>query len=387
MEYKSLIKQQPDSSQVQVSQVDTVLAKEVDLSDTISINNTDTIINKVQDTSLTNVSEPEPDTIIKKTVKEKVKPQKIVSMQGPGIGDTSIFIAKKQKIEITYNGILHEPYYEPNDTIVSSRDSLKVFTELYGDILNSNDSIIQDTTVKTNVASLSEEIIVDTKISSDNQESGLMSSDWMIGFMLFSLIILAWIKIFHNKYLATVFQSSYNFQTASRLFESRSSLSQRVSFFTNFLACINLGFLTYLIFEYYNIDFLNLFGIYKLLIYIGIIISIYIGKYIIHSIVGYIFDASIVAAEYLHHVFVYIKVLGIVLVPIVIAIPYIPEYLTKYAIVLGIIMFGIFFLFRIIRGIQVCSKINFSIFYLILYLCTLEILPIAVIYKTLTAMM
>ena len=78
------------------------------------------------------------------------------------------------------------------------------------------------------------------------------------------------------------------------------------------------------------------------------------------------------------------KNLGIYLIPIVIGIAYIHEKLKIYVVYAGIVLFVLAYFLKFYKGIQIIIKKDVLIFYLILYLCTLEILPVLIIYKFLS---
>ncbi|MBU0763953.1 MAG: DUF4271 domain-containing protein [Bacteroidetes bacterium] len=215
----------------------------------------------------------------------------------------------------------------------------------------------------------------------DVNNPGITRADWMIGILLFSLILLAWLRIFYNKYMDNVVRSAVSYQSAYKMFESRSPVTQRISFVLNLFFVVNLGLLIYQLLDYYGLTYFSLYGIRAFLAILGFTIALYIGKYLILKIIGFVFDAAVPVSEYLHHIFIYNKNLGLILFPVVICIPYVPENMTGIFVIVGIVLFGLFFLFRIFRGIRLSIKISLSIFYLILYLCILEMLPMLIFYK------
>jgi hypothetical protein len=78
--------------------------------------------------------------------------------------------------------------------------------------------------------------------------------------------------------------------------------------------------------------------------------------------------------------------LGIVLFPIVIMAKYLPYKLVPFILTLGIIVVAIAFLLKSFRAYQIIIRRDILLFYLILYLCTLEILPLLLGYKFVTAL-
>lgn len=69
------------------------------------------------------------------------------------------------------------------------------------------------------------------------------------------------------------------------------------------------------------------------------------------------------------------SLMGIVLIPSVLMLAYSPTFFIKPAIYSGIITISLVFLLYLLRSLPFFFKGTLSIFYLILYLCTIEILP------------
>jgi hypothetical protein len=85
--------------------------------------------------------------------------------------------------------------------------------------------------------------------------------------------------------------------------------------------------------------------------------------------------------EYLRNIFLFNKIFGLIVFPLLVAHPFIDIKFRFIFIYAGIIIFVLLFILRIFRGIVISVKNKFSIFYIILYLCTLEILPVLIFYK------
>ena len=207
------------------------------------------------------------------------------------------------------------------------------------------------------------------------------SENWIIGIILVSFIILAWIRLFYNKLLVPTFQSCLNYQTSYNLFRDRSSLSLKVSFSLNIIFYLNTGLFLYLVFNYFGITFFNVNGIITFLLYAGFLMTIYVAKWIVCSVTGYISLTQKAFSEYLFNVFLFNRNLGLLLFPFLIGIPYIADYLTPIFVHAGIIVIVILYLLRIFRGITIFLKEGFSIFYMILYLCALEFLPLILFFR------
>ena len=209
------------------------------------------------------------------------------------------------------------------------------------------------------------------------------NSDWMVGVLLFALVLMAIVRFSFSKYLFKVFDSILNYQTASNLLSEKNMRNLRGSIFLNFLFFVNLA----LFLVQYAVYILSLnqennnfiFFLYSFLL----LVVVYSGKAIIIRLMGYIFGAIKEAKEYLHTVFIYNKNLGLFLLPITISVPFIAPYATPMLLNFGLFITLIFYTFRLFRGFKILFRQHVSIFYMILYLCALEILPLLMIYKLL----
>lgn len=206
-------------------------------------------------------------------------------------------------------------------------------------------------------------------------------TDWMILVMIFSLVILGWVYSFFRKYLSQVFQSLIDNNASSKLMNERSSVTERVSFILNILFVFNTGFFVFEIFHVFKIQFLGFGSFSMFAIFTGCITLVYLFKYIFYSFIGAILNAQREAFEYIHNLFLFNKIYGVILIPVIVCIPFFGAPVANYLIFAGVFLFVISFLFRMFRGIQISLKINFSFFYLILYLCTVEILPVLILGK------
>ncbi|NOZ46214.1 MAG: DUF4271 domain-containing protein [Chlorobi bacterium] len=207
------------------------------------------------------------------------------------------------------------------------------------------------------------------------------SASWIPGFLIILFLLLAWIRVFYNKVLKLTLRGAFNSLISNRLYREKNIFTFWGNNFLNLLFLITVGFFLFLLFIYsgYRINSINDLTI-CLLFMVGLLI-IYTGKIFFVRLIGVIFKESEGAAEYLHNVFLYNKTLGVFLIPFVVVIPYVPEPGTVFLLYLGVFTIFLLYFLRLIRGLTIGFKLNLSIFYLILYLCTLEFFPVMILYK------
>jgi hypothetical protein len=97
------------------------------------------------------------------------------------------------------------------------------------------------------------------------------------------------------------------------------------------------------------------------------------------KIFSFIIDKQETISEYIFTIFLVNQFFGILLLPVVIFIAYGPPSFTQGIIYFGIVLVFTAFLVRVGKGISsVLLNGEATLFYLILYLCTLEILPLLI---------
>ena len=104
-------------------------------------------------------------------------------------------------------------------------------------------------------------------------------------------------------------------------------------------------------------------------------------KELIYKTLGFVSETQSDTSEFLFNVKNHNKVLAILLLPLIGFTAWSPAWDPKLFLFTGLILFVLFYLLYLIRGMKILLKKQYSIFYLFLYLCTLEFLPWVLIYK------
>lgn len=211
-------------------------------------------------------------------------------------------------------------------------------------------------------------------------------NDWILGILLLSFIIFLITRFFYHKHLNNIRKAAFTRTISQRIFQDQNLISRRTWFFLNVIFVINSSLFIYEVLSFYNVPMgTNWHPAVWILLFSSGITIVYFSKYLACHITGILFDRHSLFAEYIHIVLLYNKNIGIYLFPVIIALPYIPGHLKSPVILLGMGIWAWFFLWRIIQSLQLVFQKNVSVFYLILYLCTLEILPILIIYRLLSS--
>jgi hypothetical protein len=206
------------------------------------------------------------------------------------------------------------------------------------------------------------------------------NSDWMTIVLLLALILLVSVRAGFQKYIGTLFQSVVNYSTSFRMFREKNYSFLHGAFRLEVLYYIIFSVFIYQILTLQHIEDTN----HGLLFFgktVAVIIIYFLVKKTAYWFLGILFKSDSETSEFLFNLDNNNRAVSIILFPIVALIAYAPFGNPGYIVIFGIITAGIFYLMLLRRGVIILLKKQFSIFYLFLYLCTLEFLPLLLIYK------
>lgn len=206
------------------------------------------------------------------------------------------------------------------------------------------------------------------------------SNDWIAVHLVILLVLLAWTHFFYRKRLSQIFKSvvanHYLYQLAreGNLFRERIS----IPLFIVYIVSVSL-FIYLILIGFMPPSFTELQGIKLFSAIILVVLVIWIVKNGMINLTGIIFKDNYSSAEILLTNFIFNLVLGLVFLPIVIIAIYFHSENILYA---GLVFWLILTFYRIGRELfSDFSLSNYNLYYRILYLCTLEILPLLVVTK------
>ena len=193
---------------------------------------------------------------------------------------------------------------------------------------------------------------------------------WIFGLIFISILIYSiFIKAFYSK-IKLIFKGVYSnitvFSISILLFVPNFSL----------LIYAPLIYYNYLIYSPIN----SHFGTYLLIVLVAL--TFFLIKYVLIYFFGLLFRLEALCSKYNFNHTLFFITDGLVLIPFVFLFYFLPNNLQFSILIASIIAISILFLFRLIRGFALVFKnTKASQFYLFVYLCTVEFLPIIIIYK------
>ncbi|NJK94969.1 MAG: DUF4271 domain-containing protein [Bacteroidales bacterium] len=183
-----------------------------------------------------------------------------------------------------------------------------------------------------------------------------------------TLSIFAWGKAFYYKYLLQILSSVYNYQISIQLFRDKNVLFRNLSIILQILFSINIGLLIFFLLENYNLDqVFTSSSLLNITLYsVGVFLFFKLKSYL-YKLLGHLFKVQEDFFEIQHHMNGFAQTLGLVLLPFVIAMPFLEEPLRSIFLYSLFAALGILLMLFFFRGIQIVKRKQVSIFFLILY--------------------
>ncbi|MBN1949622.1 MAG: DUF4271 domain-containing protein [Bacteroidales bacterium] len=220
-------------------------------------------------------------------------------------------------------------------------------------------------------------VLPDDNLSFQQRVNTKNQFNWTLVIGLLSLMILLFLKIYYQKFVTRVINTLVNSQLADTMFREKNTVIRRAFFMMNLNYILTFSLFILLISQTYGLSFYN-HTYQDYLFILGIVLGILLARYLIYYGIGFIFDWTNAVNAQLHTYYLLNKNLGLFLLPLVFISIYTNPFYSKIMLFIGIGMFVLSTIFRIIRGFQIIIKNGVLIFYAILYLCTLELLPIVI---------
>ncbi|MBI4946660.1 MAG: DUF4271 domain-containing protein [Bacteroidetes bacterium] len=201
---------------------------------------------------------------------------------------------------------------------------------------------------------------------------------WVMVLIVLSVMILGYLFSAYNTRFNAFIKTSFSSRFVNQLSQEEYSLSHPTSIFlsVNFLITASLFILQAISIKKILLSFID-FSFLSYLLIVCFLFVIYLIKVLFLKVIGFIFDKSVAVKEYIFLIFLINQLIGIGLIPLIIFIAYGEQSLINSCVHIGFCFFILAFIISIGKGvITAFSGREISGFYLFLYLCLLEILPL-----------
>jgi hypothetical protein len=210
------------------------------------------------------------------------------------------------------------------------------------------------------------------------------SSDWITLIFLTCLFILAWIQTSYSKRLGQIFQAVAQPHHLNQLEREGNLFKERITIGLGFIYYTITSIFIFLIFREFSGTLAGLSNLlFTGIIFAGLILYQSLKSAFVFAS-GIIFDTRESARQYQLNIMIFNYLIGVILFPVTIIAFF---WNSTVLLIIGIIITSLLLLYQLYRGILTgISNKSYNLFYLFLYLCTLEILPLLLLYKVISKM-
>ena len=209
------------------------------------------------------------------------------------------------------------------------------------------------------------------------------ANDWMVIVLLICFSLIAWLLIFSRKRVKQILNATYSNRTINQLIRDGDLFKERIALAFTTIYLLSFSLFIFQIGHYYlNFKELQLYTFVFFLKILAAIIGLFLIKQRATKFIGIIFKNTNASYVYLLNGFIFNILTGIFLLPLLLFMIYSKSSISSFATSLSIGIVTIISVVRYFRYVIIgVSFSKFSHFYLFLYLCTLEIIPILIIIK------
>lgn len=306
---------------------------------------------------------PAKDTIHKKINDSNRKPTK-------NLHDTTISITKpEQKIDTTYTNIASQK----NDTIRKDSATLVhiASSAVFGE--NAREKLLK----RIKYINLK-----DAPVYLLNETRRTHGKEFLFYSIFILLLILGFLKTFYSAYFNNLFRVFFNTSLRQSQLTDQLLQAKLPSFLLNIFFIVSAGFYLWLLLLFYKppryIESQWLFPIC-----IGVVAAVYVIKFLILKILGWVGDIVPMTNNYIFIIFLINKMIGIFLVPFIVVMAFMPPLWMRTAVLLSFLVVGLLFLARYAKSYALIDRqLKMNLFHFVIYAMAAEIIPMLLIFKT-----
>jgi hypothetical protein len=206
-------------------------------------------------------------------------------------------------------------------------------------------------------------------------------NEWVFLIIFLSFLLLTLLRYNFQRLFSRIFRSAISIQETTKLYRENPIPYSAFSRYLSLIFYINAGLFLFLLTRYFGYRIYNFSEFLTFAILCGGLLIFFFLKSTLYRMLGYLFSNYNLTKEFLFNAYIYRRIAGIFLLPIVTGIAFIHNSLTEVFIFLGFLLLIISYLLQMLRGVFMISRRQVQLYYFILYFCTLEILPPLALYR------
>lgn len=213
------------------------------------------------------------------------------------------------------------------------------------------------------------------------QETLSIPPAWLFFHLFVLLGFFAWIRMYYGNIISQIVQACTNFQITAKMFKDNSLLQIQLDNILYVLYLLSIASLLYVVEEGFHLKPYELDGGLRYLFNLALLVGIFLGRIVLVNLTGFLFNRNNIFKEYLYNYFIFNKLMGMIILPLLLFVVYTTGILQKVFFWLTLATVALVLFMRLIRSVVFSFKKDVSIFYIFLYLCALEISPLVLLYR------
>ncbi len=219
--------------------------------------------------------------------------------------------------------------------------------------------------------------------TSSSQNFSFQYSDFVLLVIILLFSMLAYIRFYGKNYLNKVVTSIFNYSYSSSFFKEKNLAFVLNNNLLLIVFYISSAMIMGVIIDYFGISGLQTGKWFQFFVDLTIILVMVVSYKLIYRLCGLIFGQYRIVSDYLFYLGNLLKITGIFYLIMLLGAFFSNDSWKFIFIYLTILITVFVYFIKITRIISILFKNRFSLYYLILYFCALEIVPIMLLFKIL----
>ena len=213
------------------------------------------------------------------------------------------------------------------------------------------------------------------------QEKKRISKDRLFYLVAIIVSLLAFLRFVYTRYFNNLFRFLFNASLRQSQLIEQLTQAKLQSLLFNVLFIFSGGLYLYLLLMYNH--WINNLDFWQILAFCSLSLGlIYLIKFFTIKFIGWLTGLNEVTNKYVFIIFLFNKVIGILLLPFIVIIAFSMPVLASSAVVVSLLLIGILFLLRFFRSYALLqNQLEISKFHFLIYVAGVEIIPVLIVYK------
>jgi hypothetical protein len=186
-------------------------------------------------------------------------------------------------------------------------------------------------------------------------------------------------RLVFDRYVSNLFQVFFNTSLRQSQLTDQLLQARWPSFLLNVFFCLVVGFYLFLLLKANGCSSAHFFR--GLFICAGVVVLVYVTKFLVTRLMGWVTDQAAVSSEYVFILFLFNKMVALFLFPLIVIAAFAGGWLHSLAMTLAVIVFALWIILRYYRAFGLFSRrLQISRFHFFLYIIGIEVLPILLLW-------